>query len=124
MRLLSVAGVLLLAATPGVAAQEAPPAFRASCAGCHAPATGAPATAPSIEALRRYAPEAILNILLNGKMRIQATPLSDAERRAVAEFLGGRPLRTTPPPPSVTRCESSPPFRGDVRAGDWNGWGN
>ena len=123
--ILTVGGSLVLAAPPAASAQEAPPAFRASCAGCHAPANATqPAVAPSIEALRRYAPEAILNILLNGKMRIQATPLTDAERRAVAEFLGGRPLRSTPPPPSVTRCESSPSFRGDGRAGDWNGWGN
>ena len=122
---LPTVGALLLAGALHVTAQEAPPAFRTSCAGCHAPANATlPAAAPSIDALRRYSPEAILNILLNGKMRIQATPLSDAERRAVAEFLGGRPLRSEPPPASVTRCQSSPPFRGDVQAGDWNGWGN
>jgi polyvinyl alcohol dehydrogenase (cytochrome) len=57
-------------------------------------------------------------------MRIQGTPLLDADRRAVAEFLGGRPLRSTPPGSSVVRCTSSPPFRGVAGPGDWNGWGN
>ena len=83
-----------------------------------------PANAPGVAALRQFSPEAILNALLNGKMRIQGTPLSDADRRAVAEFLGGRALRSTPAGSSVVACQSSPPFRGAVAASDWNGWGN
>ena len=96
-----------------------------NCASCHGTADGPqPANAPSVAALRQFSPEAILNALLNGKMRIQGTPLSDADRRAVAEFLGGRALRSTPAGSSVAACRSSPPFRGAVAASDWNGWGH
>ena len=79
---------------------------------------------PSIDTLRRLTPEAILNALLNGKMRIQAVALSDAERRAVAEFLGGRALEAAAAGSSVTRCNATSPFRGPSGTGEWNGWGN
>ncbi len=128
MRYLSVllgAAALVAAASSQAAAQDGAAAFTASCASCHgATEADQPANAPGIAALRRYNPEAILNALLNGKMRIQAAPLNDAERRAVAEFLGGRPLRTTAPGATVTACRSTPPFRGEAAPGDWNGWGN
>jgi len=76
------------------AAQDGEATFQAACASCHVGADGAaPPEVPSVEALRRYTPEAILNSLLNGRMRIQGTPLGDAGRRAVAENHGGRPLR-------------------------------
>ena len=107
------------------AAQDGAEAFRVNCSSCHGTADGSqPVNAPSVASLRQLSPEAILNALLNGKMRIQGTPLSDAERRAVAELLGGRALRITPPESSVVSCQSSSPFRGAVAASDWNGWGN
>jgi polyvinyl alcohol dehydrogenase (cytochrome) len=106
-------------------AQDGAEAFRINCAGCHVAADPAqPADAPSVDRLRRLSPEAILNALVNGRMRIQAAPLPDAERRSVAEFLGGRPVRTGAPESSIGRCAASPPFRGDPAAEDWNGWGN
>jgi hypothetical protein len=40
-------------------------------------------------------PEAILNALVNGKMQQQGAAMSDADRRAVSEFLAGRSLGTT-----------------------------
>ncbi len=129
MRFVVVASVVSLAFVVAVAGpaegQDGAAAFRANCASCHGTTDGAPPrNAPGIEALRQFTPEAILNSLLNGKMRIQGTPLTDADRRAVSEFLGGRPLRSTPPGSAVVRCASSPTFRGDAAAGDWNGWGN
>jgi polyvinyl alcohol dehydrogenase (cytochrome) len=113
-------------ASPGVTgAQDGAAVFRASCAACHGAADGAQTrNAPTIEAMNRLTPEAILNALVNGKMRIQGTPLSDAERRAVSEYLGGRPLRSTPAASSVRACTETPVFRGPAAAGDWNGWGN
>jgi len=86
-------------------AQEGAEVFRTNCASCHGTADGGaqPANAPGIASLRQFTPEAVLNALLNGKMRIQATPLGDAERRAVAEFLGGRALQNRAPGWSVTR---------------------
>jgi polyvinyl alcohol dehydrogenase (cytochrome) len=107
------------------AAQNGSAVFQASCASCHAAADAVQqARNPGIDALRRLTPEAILNALLNGKMRIQAVALSDAERRAVAEFLGGRPLEAAAAGSSVTRCSATAPFRGPTGTGEWNGWGN
>lgn len=99
--------------------------FQANCATCHA-AAGAPQQTrnPNIDTLRRLTPEAILNALLNGKMRIQAVALSDAERIAVAEFLGGRALEAANAGSSVKPCTATSPFRGPTGSSEWNGWGN
>jgi polyvinyl alcohol dehydrogenase (cytochrome) len=109
----------------GALAQDGSAVFQANCATCHAAADAAQqARNPSIDSLRRLTPDAILNALLNGKMRIQAVALSDAERRAVAEYLGGGALTAGAAGSSVTACKSSPPFRGPSGTGEWNGWGN
>ncbi|HEY6510239.1 MAG TPA: PQQ-binding-like beta-propeller repeat protein [Vicinamibacterales bacterium] len=118
-------GALIVALAVEATAQDGEAAFRANCASCHDTAAGTQAAnVPTVEALRRFTPEAILNSLLAGKMRIQAAPLSDVDRGAIAEFLGGRPLRPRSTGAPVTPCQTVPPFRGDVSAGDWNGWGN
>ena len=99
--------------------------FQPRCATCPGPASAAqPGRIPTKDALRRLTPEAILNALLNGKMRIQAVALSDAERRAVAEFIGGRSLDAATAGSSVTHCNTTPPFRGPSGTSEWNGWGN
>ena len=116
---------LMLVVSGAAFAQDGSAVFQANCATCHAAAdAGQQARNPSIDTLRRLTPEAILNALLNGKMRIQAVALSDAERRAVAEFLGGRALEAAATASSVTRCSATSPFRGPSGAGEWNGWGN
>jgi len=107
------------------AAQDGAAVFQANCASCHASADAAQqARNPGIDTLRRLTPEAILNALLNGKMRIQAVALSDADRRAVAEFVGGRPLAPVVAGASVAPCKSASPFRGPTGTSEWNGWGN
>lgn len=114
---------LVLAGT--AAAQDGAAVFRANCATCHAAGDAAQQSRnPSIDTLGRLTPEAILNALLNGKMRIQAVALTDAERRAVAEFLGGRSLEPASARSPVTRCNVTVPFRGPSGTGEWNGWGN
>src|SRR5262245_33243669 len=121
---LRVLGLLLVLAT-AAAGQDGAAVFQANCVTCHAAADAAQqGRNPSIDTLRRLTPEAILNALLNGKMRIQAVALSDAERRAVAEFVGGRPLAPAVAGSSVTVCTSTSPFRGPTGTGEWNGWGN
>ena len=115
----------MLVFAAAAAAQDGAAVFQASCATCHASADAAQqARNPSIDTLRRLTPEAILNALLNGKMRIQAVALSDAERRAVAEFIGGRSLDAGTAGSSVIRCNATPPFRGPSGTSEWNGWGN
>jgi polyvinyl alcohol dehydrogenase (cytochrome) len=118
-------GVLWLTFAGAAAAQDGAAVFQANCASCHAAADAAQQSRnPSVDTLRRLTPEAILNALLNGKMRIQAVALSDAERRAVAEFLGGRALEAATAGSSVVRCTTTSPFRGPSGRGEWNGWGN
>ena len=64
--------------------------FADRCAGCHSAA--ADARAPSPEALRNRAPQAIVDSLVNGAMRVQGSRMTGTERRAVAEFLTGKPI--------------------------------
>jgi polyvinyl alcohol dehydrogenase (cytochrome) len=123
MRVFTVLAFVLVVADAAVA-QDGASVFKSSCASCHAAEDGRAQNAPSIEALRRFTPESILNSLVNGKMRIQGTPLSESDRRTVAEFLGGRPLRSNPTGSSVVRCTATPAFSGPASTGDWNGWGN
>jgi polyvinyl alcohol dehydrogenase (cytochrome) len=116
---------VMLAVSGAAAAQDGSAVFQTSCATCHAAADPVQqARNPSVDTLRRLTPEAILNALLNGKMRIQAVALSDAERRAVAEFLGGRPLDAAATGSSGTACKATLPFRGPSGGSEWNGWGN
>ena len=116
---------LMLVFAGAADAQDGAAVFQASCATCHAAADAPqPTRNPNIDTLRRLTPEAILNALLNGKMRIQAVALSDAERRAVAEFLGGRALEAANAGSSVKPCTATSPFRGPTGSSEWNGWGN
>src|SRR5688500_11528033 len=121
----SVALAVMFVVGDTAGAQDAAQVFDVNCASCHGSTRGGQAAnAPSLDALRQFTPEAILNALVNGRMRIQGTPLREADRRAIAEFLGGRPLRPTPAGATTLRCTSSPPFGGAGAEGDWNGWGN
>jgi polyvinyl alcohol dehydrogenase (cytochrome) len=126
MQLLSVVSALafVIVVADVAVAQDGASIFKSACAACHAAEAGGPQNAPSIEALRRFTPESVLNSLVNGKMRIQGTPLNESDRRTVAEFLGGRPLRSAPSGSSVVQCTATPAFSGPASAGDWNGWGN
>ena len=88
-----VATVFLLAAVPvvTVAQQQAPDGeavYRQRCASCH---EGTLPRMPSREALRGVTPEAVETALSSFTMRRQGASLNGAERRAVAEFVTGRP---------------------------------
>ena len=72
-------------------------------------------------------PEAIRDALTTGSMREQAQDLTEAGKRSLAEYLGGRKLdvaqigdaRSMP-----NQCAGHPPI-GDISASPaWNGWGN
>ncbi|HJW12730.1 MAG TPA: PQQ-binding-like beta-propeller repeat protein, partial [Albitalea sp.] len=92
-----------------------------ACASCHSEAdTGA----PSRNALRAMSPEGILNALVNGKMQRQGSALSDADRRAVSEFLAARSLGANASSTVATECATSPPVTDPARGPSWNGWGN
>ena len=122
--LLVLTGVLLAVASAH--AQTAPDGaevFKKACASCHAqPAPDS--RAPTREVLRAVAPEAILTALTVGNMFRQGLELTDAERRAVAAFLSGRPVGTPGPPSIVGNCTAKPaPLQASALDTGWNGWG-
>jgi polyvinyl alcohol dehydrogenase (cytochrome) len=97
--------------------------FENKCASCH---TATPeGRTPSVASLRQRTAAAILEALTTGPMREQGSEMTDAERRAVADFLGtraeagGRPA--APSDPTAGRCTSTPAF--DPASGPrWTGW--
>ena len=98
-------------AAASTAAAQTPPdgaaVFDKACASCHAK-PGPDSRAPTREVLRTVAPEAILTALTVGNMFRQGSELTDAERRAVAAFLAGRPVGTAAPPSIVGNCTAKP----------------
>ena len=111
-------------ATPALAqAPDGAAVFQRACATCHLQPPP-DSRAPTRETLALIAPEAILTALTSGNMFRQGSELTDAERRAVAGFLAGRPLGTAAPPSTVGRCTAAaPPVTAASIAGGWNGWG-
>jgi len=98
------------------------------CAVCHSKAD--PRT-PTLEALRQRSADEIVTALTGGKMREQGSELTDAERRAVATYLGvaaGERAAATAaaaaPAASAAvtgRCTAPPRF--DPASGpSWTGW--
>src|SRR6058998_656141 len=88
-----VAVLCSLLATPAIAAgQGQTPSgeavYKQHCASCH---EGTMPRMPSRATLKSVTPEAIETALSSFLMRRQGASLSPAERRAVAEFLSGRP---------------------------------
>jgi polyvinyl alcohol dehydrogenase (cytochrome) len=114
-------GCLVAAAAPGFAqTPDGAAIFQASCATCH---TGDPGTrAPAPDVLKRRSPEAILSALTAGGMRPQGGRLTGAERRAVAEYLGGRPLGGDVTGAQFGRCTSTPPLVVTPDGSAWTGW--
>src|SRR6478752_2390050 len=104
----SFAIVACLASAAPLYAQDGAAIFARECSTCH---TGAAETrAPAPDVLRRRSPEAILSALTAGGMRPQGGRLTGAERRAVAEYLSGRPLGGDVTGASIGRCSTAPPL--------------
>jgi polyvinyl alcohol dehydrogenase (cytochrome) len=100
--------------------------FITKCTGCH-PIGNSEGRAPSRETLMKLTPEAVYSALTTGQMVTQAKDLSDDEIRAMAVFLGGRPLGSTDAGDAKNmsnHCASNPPFSDLVTSASWNGWGN
>ena len=121
--LASIAIVVLSAVASAQTAPDGAAVFQKACASCHLqPAAGS--RAPGREVLAAIAPEAILTTLTTGNMFRQGSELTEAERRAVAAFLAGRPVGTPAPAPIVGRCAAAaPPLRAADFDNGWNGWG-
>jgi polyvinyl alcohol dehydrogenase (cytochrome) len=98
--------------------------FQHKCAVCH----GNPAVerAPSVEAIRAMPPEKIYAALgPDGLMAAPGAALRDEERRAIAEFMSGRPLgssRSGSASAMPNRCRANPELAAPESAPQWNGW--
>src|ERR1043166_1686268 len=62
-----------------------------NCASCHE-STDAAHQAPRTAVLKQMTPEHVLDVLTNGSMRTNAATLSDADKRLIAEWVGGRKI--------------------------------
>lgn len=119
-------GLLLLfagvAAPAGAQTAAGAAVFQRECATCHVNPP-ADSRAPTQAALRQIAPEAIVNALTTGTMRVQGERLTADERRAVAEFLTGRAPSAASSSQSIGRCSSAPAPLNPANGPRWNGWG-
>ena len=102
-------------------AQDGEAVFGAQCAACHVnpPEEGV----PDRNELAAYAPNAIVESLTDGFMRIQGQLLTPDEHVAVAEFLTGRAMADAPAGFTAGRCANAPALP-TLQPGElWNGWG-
>jgi polyvinyl alcohol dehydrogenase (cytochrome) len=108
--------------------------FNSRCASCHQNVmasadenAGRAKSAPSTETLGQMTPEAIYAALTTGAMVGQARDLSDAQKRIIAEFFGGRPLGNADAGDAKNmsgHCDANPPLSDPSAQPEWNGWGN
>ena len=122
----ALSAAVFVLAVPAFAAGQAPNGeaiYRQSCAGCH---NGTLPRMPSRDALKTLTPEHVETALSSFSMRRQGAALGLAERRAVAEYVTGRPPGSYRAPleviPKSAYCTAAP--AGDPLAGaSWNGFG-
>ena len=94
--------------------------FRTRCASCH---TGEPdSRAPGPEALRLRTPQAVLESLVNGAMRVQGSQMSGPERRAVAEYVTGKIVEGDVAGVGKGRCAKEAAFPTPAITPMWSGW--
>jgi polyvinyl alcohol dehydrogenase (cytochrome) len=93
--------------------------YQQHCAMCH---EGQVPKAPHSVTFSMLGPHTILTALTDGVMKAQGSLLTDAERRSVAETLGGRRLDAAqdPPPP---RCDAARSSLDLARPPQLDGWG-
>lgn len=98
--------------------------FGLHCRTCH----GNPQVdrAPDPAILKRMEPEKIYEAITTGAMKTQAQDISDAEKRAIAEYVSGRRLGSGENGDAKAMrnvCSSNPPVRDLASVPAWNGWG-
>jgi polyvinyl alcohol dehydrogenase (cytochrome) len=105
---------------PAAQAPSGEQIFRERCATCHTGAADSRAPAPAALATRTT--RAIVDSLATGAMRPQGSRLGGAERRAVAEYLTGKPLGGDVTGAEHGRCTTSPPMPASAEMPQWSGW--
>src|SRR4051794_23345414 len=123
MKFLLFAAAVFVSANAFAQAPNGSGIYDKSCASCHQQ-PGADSRAPNREGLGQFSPESILTALTTGNMYRQGYDLSDADKRAVAEFLAGRPIGSPAPIAASARCTTAaPPMSDPTKGSNWNGWG-
>src|SRR6476659_3921415 len=90
-----ISAVFIAFAVPALAQQpDGAAVFKQACASCH---NENQTTAPLPNVLLQMTAESIFNAMTLGRMQIQAISLSEAQQRAVAVFLAGKPFAPTAP---------------------------
>jgi polyvinyl alcohol dehydrogenase (cytochrome) len=95
--------------------------FQTHCAMCHVNPTDA--AIPDRAKLAALTPNAVVESLASGTMRVQGELLSAAERAALAEALTGRRMAAETQAFSRGLCTERPPMSETPVASSWNGWG-
>ena len=92
--------------------------YAAQCASCHE-AGGPPYL--NRATLKPVAPEYVVHMLAAGAMHAQGRKLTPSQRKAVAEYISGRPIAASQAAASAGRCSGPAPttFTGP----QWHGWG-
>jgi polyvinyl alcohol dehydrogenase (cytochrome) len=114
---------LLVSAALDLRAQDGEAVYKKYCASCH---DAAGARVPGRDLLRLMSPERILLALESGSMVMQGSFRTAAERRALSEFLAGKPLgseRASEPPREAFCKPADGAFKDPFRGPHWNGWG-
>ena len=91
----AVMGIAAVVAAPALASAQPGSAmalFQERCVTCHVATPPPDSRAPSLEALRNLSPETILVAMTTGPMAPNTTGLTDPQRRAIAEYVGGRAI--------------------------------
>jgi len=117
---LTIALIGILARPAGTAPPDGRALFEEACARCH---NGDDPRAPSLDALRRRSPQAIVDALTAGSMRYEGLSLGGDERRAIAEYITGRKLRGTVVGATLGACGKRTPLGDPFAPTFWNGWG-
>ena len=121
-----IAAFLIVTFAAAVSAQERDGAtvFKDVCASCHTAGSDTP-RAPTLDSLRLRSARAVLNAMLlqMGPMRIITTRLTNAERRAVAEYVSGKKLDSEPEGGALGSCGAPVPMSDPAKGPGWNGWG-
>jgi polyvinyl alcohol dehydrogenase (cytochrome) len=98
--------------------------FDKNCASCHAGPNPVD-RAPDLKMLMQFTPESVLAAITTGVMVEPALGLSDDEKQAIAEYLGGRPLdskHSGSADSMSNRCPTNPALLDPSAAPSWNGW--
>lgn len=115
--------VFLFSSSGPIFAEDGPTLYKQLCASCHETGTD---RAPNRDALRAMSPERVLAALERGAMLSMAAGRTGVERRAIAEFVTGKPfaqaLSTTPSPQAMCRGRRGD-FANPLAGPIWNGWG-